>query len=57
MVDFKETAYEIFNICTNIAKSDGRATEKIEEILRNIYNKGKEYGFHTCDHMRDFLGF
>ena len=37
MVDFKKTAKDIFNICTNISKSDGRATEKIEEILRDIY--------------------
>ena len=37
MVDFKEIAKEIFDICTNIAKADGRATEKIEEILRDIY--------------------
>ena len=37
MVDFKETAKDIFNICTNISKSDGRATEKIEEILRDVY--------------------
>lgn len=42
MVDFKETAKEIFDICTNIAKADGRATEKIEIILRGIYEKGKE---------------
>lgn len=37
MVDFKETAKDIFNICTNISKSDGRATEKIEEVLRDVY--------------------
>ena len=37
MVDFKETAKEIFDICTNISKSDGRATEKIEEILMDVY--------------------
>lgn len=42
MVDFKETAKEIFDICTNIAKADGRATEKIEIILRAVYEKGKE---------------
>jgi len=42
MIDFKETAKEIFDICTNIAKADGRATEKIEIILRGIYEKGKE---------------
>lgn len=57
MVDFKETAYEIFKIVTDIKISDGHAAEKIEEILRNVYNKGKEDGFHACDHMRDFLGF
>lgn len=42
MVDFKETAKEIFDICTNISKSEGRATEKIEAILSGIYEKGKE---------------
>lgn len=42
MVDFKETAKEIFNMCTNIAKSDGRATEKIEAILRKVYENGKD---------------
>ena len=42
MVDFKETAKEIFDICTNIAKADGRATEKIEEILKQIYENGRD---------------
>ena len=40
MIDFKKTAKEIFDICTNIAKSDGRATEKIEEILKQVYEDG-----------------
>lgn len=44
MVDFKETAKEIFDICTNIAKSDGRATEKIEAILKQVYENGR------CNH-------
>ena len=42
MVDFKGTAKEIFDICTNIAKSDGRATEKIEKILREVYITDRE---------------
>ena len=46
MVDFKETAKEIFDICTNIAKSDGRATEKIEEILKQIYGEGWDDGVY-----------
>ena len=49
MVDFKETAREIFDICTNTAKADGRATEKIEEILRNVYENGKE---DSCIHEK-----
>ena len=42
MVDFKETAKDIFDICTNIAKADGRATEKIEAILRQVYENGRD---------------
>ena len=42
LVDFKETAKDIFDICTNIAKADGRATEKIEEILRRVYENGRD---------------
>lgn len=42
MVDFKETAYEIFKIVTDIKISDGHAAEKIEIILRGVYEKGKE---------------
>lgn len=42
MVDFKETAKEIFDICTNISKADGRATEKIEAILRRVYENGRD---------------
>lgn len=57
MVDFKEKAKEIFDMCHSIAKSDGRATEKIENILKDIYDRGRAEGFKTCDHMRDFLGF
>ena len=41
MVDFKETAKEIFDICTNISKSNGQATEKIEEILRDVYMRDR----------------
>lgn len=44
MVDFKETAKEIFDICTNIAKSDGRATEKVEDILKRVYESGFSKG-------------
>ena len=42
MINFKEKAKEIFDICTNIAKADGRATEKIEEILREVYMTDKQ---------------
>ena len=49
MVDFKETAKEIFDICTNIAKADGRATEKIEEILKEVCFKNKEQMFMITD--------
>ena len=42
MIDFKELSHVIFDICTNISKSDGRATEKIEEILKKVYEEGKE---------------
>ena len=48
VVDFKETAKEIFDICTNIAKADGRATEKIEDILVQVYNKGKSEGMKVA---------
>ena len=37
MIDFKQKAKDIFDICTNIVKADGRATEKIEEILKDVY--------------------
>ena len=47
MVDFKETAKEIFDICTNISKSEGRATEKIEAILRQVYENGR-YNHTAC---------
>ena len=47
MVDFKETAKEIFDICTNIAKADGCATEKIEEILKQIYEDGMLRGVNA----------
>lgn len=40
MIDFKETAYEIFKICTDIRISDGRASEKIADILESIYEEG-----------------
>lgn len=40
MIDFKETAYEIFKICTDIRMSDGRALEKIADILESIYEEG-----------------
>jgi len=42
MIDFKELSHVIFDICTNISKADGRATEKIEEILKKVYEEGKE---------------
>ena len=45
MVDFKKTAKEIFDICTNVTKSEGRACEKIEEILREIYKEGESDGY------------
>lgn len=44
MVDFKETAKEILDICTYIHKSEGRATEKIEDMLMQAYIKGKTEG-------------
>lgn len=44
MIDFKETSKEIFDICTNIAKSEGRATEKIEDILKQVYESGISKG-------------
>ena len=44
MVDFKTTAKEIFDMCHSIAKSDGRASEKIEEVLKQIYEKGWNEG-------------
>ena len=47
MVDFKETAKEIFDMCHSIIKSDGRATEKIEEILKQVYENGKTDGMKT----------
>ena len=47
MVDFKTTAKEIFDMCHSIAKSEGRASEKIEEILIRIYNNGKTDGMKT----------
>lgn len=40
MINFKETAYEIFKICTDIRISDGRASEKIADILESIYEEG-----------------
>ena len=40
MVDFKEAAYEIFKICTDIRISDGHASEKIANILKNMYEEG-----------------
>ena len=47
MVDFKGTAKEIFDICTNIAKADGRATEKVEEILKKLYEDGMLRGVNA----------
>ena len=47
VVDFKETAKEIFDICTNIAKADGRATEKVEEILKQLYEDGMLKGVNA----------
>ena len=47
MVDFKEKAKEILDICTYIHKSEGRATEKIEDILMQAYEKGKSEGMKT----------
>lgn len=44
MVDFKETAYEIFKIVTDIKISDGHAAEKIEEILKQVYESGISRG-------------
>lgn len=44
MVDFKETAYEIFKIVTDIKISDGHAAEKIEEILKHVYESGVSKG-------------
>ena len=41
MVNFKEISKEIFDICTNITKSEGRATEKIEEMLKDVYDLGR----------------
>ena len=40
MINFKETAYEIFKICTDIRMSDGRASEKIADILESVYEEG-----------------
>ena len=48
MVDFKETAKEIVDICTYIHKSEGRATEKIEDILVQVYEKGKNEGMKVA---------
>ena len=48
VVDFKETAKEIVNICTYIHKSEGRATEKIEEMLMQAYEKGKAEGMKVA---------
>ena len=48
MVDFKETAKEILDICTYIHKSEGRATEKIEEMLIQAYEKGKAEGMKVA---------
>ena len=49
VVDFKETAKDIFNICTNISKSDGRATEKIEEIGKQL----KQMGYYNYISYKD----
>ena len=47
MVDFKTTAKEIFDMCHSIVKSDGRATEKIEEVLKHVYEDNKTDGMKT----------
>ena len=47
MVDFKETAYEIFKIVTDIKISDGHAAEKIEEILKQVYEDGMLKGVNA----------
>ena len=48
VVDFKEKAKEILDICTYIHKSEGRATEKIEEMLVQAYEKGKSEGMKVA---------
>lgn len=47
LVDFKETAYEIFKIVTDIKISDGHAAEKIEEILKQVYEDGMLKGVNA----------
>ena len=48
VVDFREEAKEILDICTYIHKSEGRATEKIECILMQAYEKGKSEGMKVA---------